>query len=274
MRLYCGLVTSKKRFSNQEFLSSVREYLPLEAVAREIHANGKAGGRTRQWNLSDNTFYLFNAENIAAIGNAIQDLALEGANGRLLACIQDFANFEMHRERYCQLATTIDQVEVLAGGKTPPRIRRLSFIEDKQRLCKQYWAVLYEGRLRQALLICQQVKPAQILEEKEFLGFYTFNPALISRLRLEIMELVAGQSRALPEFARQQAIDRAFKQIKMEFAREKEALGEAVRRLQENDERYPVGHFLSDLEKGLLRLNQWKSRMPEIIARAEGQPRT
>jgi hypothetical protein len=43
----------------------------------------------------------------------------------------------------------------------------------------------------------------------------------------------------------------------------------AVRRLQLDGERYRVGHFASDLEKGLSRLHQWKTRMPQILARAE-----
>jgi len=266
-------MANKKRFSNKEFLGSVREYLPSEAVAREINADGKAGERVRPWDLGENTFYLFDAETMSAIGNAIEDLALEEADGSLLACFQQFKNFEVHRERYSHLATTIDRVEVLAGGKAPARIRRLKFVEDGRGACKNFWGVLYEGRRREALLICQQANQAKTFDEKTFLGFYTFNPWLLNRIRQEILDLVQGRASSLPEFQRQQGIDVAAKHIRLEFTREKEALGRAVSRFEVDSDRYRVSHFMSDLEQGLLRLRQCKTRMPEIIARAEGPAR-
>jgi len=36
-------VASKKHFSNQEFLASAREYLPLDAAVKETDAKGEAG---------------------------------------------------------------------------------------------------------------------------------------------------------------------------------------------------------------------------------------
>ena len=44
-----------------------------------------------------------------------------------------------------------------------------------------------------------------------------------------------------------------------------------MRRLQLDGQRYGAGHFASDLEQGLARLHKWKTRMPEILARAEGR---
>ena len=266
------VVATKKYFSNRELLSSVREYLPAEAVAREIDAGGKTGNRVLHRELSDNTFYQFDAETVSAIGSAIEDLALEEADGSLLACFQDFNTFEAHRERYGHLAMTIDRVEVLGGGKVPPRIPSLRFIPDRGG-CNKFWAVLYQGRQSPALLICQQANQAKLFEEKTFVGFYTFDPALIGRMRQGLLDLARGRSPALAEFARQQTIDRAVKEVKREFVREREALSQAVGRLQVDDERYQVGQFKSDLEKGLLRLHHWKTRMPQINARAEGRAR-
>jgi len=267
-------VATKKHFSNTEFLSSVREYLSLEAAAREIDGQGKAGQTVREWALTENTFYQFDAEAMSAIGSAIEDLALEEANGRLLTCLQHFTNFEEHRERYLQLAATINGVEVLAGGKLPSRIRGISFIKDGKGSCKEFWGVLYQGRRREAALLCQQTRHGRTFEDKEFVGFYTFTPWLISRIRQEMLDLVQGRASSLPQFGRQQAIDQTAKQLKTEFAREKEALGQAVCRLQIDGERYRVRQFMSDLEKGLLRLHQWKTGMSGNIARAGGQART
>jgi len=266
-------VASKRHFSNHEFLGLARDYLPLDAVVRQIGADGNPGERVHQHGLRENTFYQLDADAVVAIGNAIEDLALEEADGSLIGCFQHFKDFEAHRERYGHLAATIERVEVLAGGRIPSRIRHLKFTQADRKLCKDYRAILYEGRQRRALLICQQMNPVPKSEDRNFLGFYTFNPWLINRIGQELVEFARGQRASLPEFMRQQSIDRTAKQIKMEFAREKEALNLAVSRLQADSGRYEVRHFMSDLEKGLSRLQQWKARMPEIVAPREGQAR-
>ena len=246
----------------------------MAAAAHEIDAFGKAGLPLREWELKDNTFYQFHADAILALGNAVVDLALEEADGSLLACCQDYGHFEMQREQYGNLANTIDGVEILAAGALPPRSRHIRFLEDRKGACRAYWSVLYEGSRHKAMLLARQINRAQAFEEKEFVGFYTFNSWLIGRLRQELLDLARGRVPVLREFTRQEAIDQAAKQIKMEFVREKEALSLAVRRLQVDGGRYGARHFASDLERGLSRLQEWKTRMPEIIARAEGATRT
>jgi hypothetical protein len=263
-------VPSKTRLSDQEFLSCVREYLPIDATIRETDASGNPGQSALTDELSENTFYIFDAEAANAVCHAIEDLALEEANGSLLAGFQEFSYFDdAHRERYDQLAATIEQVKVLAAGKTPRSTRHLKFTRDVRGACKEFQLVLYDGHRRQALFVGRQIKKTRALEEREFLGFYTFSLRLIGRIRQDVLNLAGGRGSSLREFTRQHAIDQAAKQLKTEFSRQKKMVDTAVRRLQLDGERYRAGHFASDLEKGLSRLHQWKTRMPEILARAE-----
>ena len=263
------VVVSKKHFSNDGLLDRVREYLPTDALLRETDADGKAEGTELPQALAPNTFYVFDAEALGAFGHAIEDLALEEANGNLLAAFQTFDNFEPHRERYGHLALTLDNVEVLAAGPFQHRVRRVKFIKDGQSACRQFWAVIFEGRGGQCLFIARQTNRAAAFEEKQFAGFYTFNPWLVTVLRANLLSLAAGQGSSLREFIRQQAIDQAAKLIKLQFLREREAVDLAIRRLQLDGQRYLPNHFAADLEKGLSRLHEWKARLPEILARAD-----
>lgn len=242
----------------------------MYATVQETDAAGKPAGSASLRALSENRFYLFSAEAMSAFCHAIEDLALEEANGSLWSTIQNFKNFEPHRERYGQLAITIDRVEVLAAGPPPRRTRRIRFVKDCKGWCKDFWIVLYEGHRQQALVMGRQVNKAAQFDDKRFVGFYTFDAGLINRVRRDLQEATAGRIPALREFWRLHAIDHAAKQISTEFSREKEAVSRAVRRLQLEAGRYRAGHFASDLEKGLSRLHQWKTRLPEILARAEG----
>lgn len=261
---------SKTQLTNQEFLSCVREYLPMDADVRETDASGNPAESALTSDLSENTFYLFDSEAANAVSRAIEDLALEEANGSLLAGFQEFSHFdEALRERYDQLAATIDHVEVLAAGRTPRGTRHLKFTRDVQGACKEFQLVLYDGQRNQALFVGRQTNKTRASEQQEFFGFYTFSPRLIARIRLDVFDLAGGRCSGLREFTRQQVIDQAAKQLKTEFSRQKEMVATAVRRLQLDGERYRAGHFASDLEKGLSRLHQWKTRMPEILARAE-----
>ena len=262
-------VVSKKNFSNDVLLSRVREYLPMDALVRETDVDGNAIGDETPRALTPNTFYILDTEALGAFCHGIEDLALEAANGSLLAAFQTFENFKAHRERYCHLAVTVDSVEVLGAGPVRHRVRRVKFIKDDKSACQQFWAVVYEGRNGQCLFIARQINKAAAFEEKQFAGFYTFNPWLITSMRENILSLAAGRCGSLREFSRQQAIDRAAKLIKLEFLREREVVDLAIRRLQLDGQRYHTNHFAADLEKGLSRLHKWKARLPEILARAE-----
>jgi DICT domain-containing protein len=261
-------VASKQPFSNTAFIDCIRAYLPAEARVRETEFDGNLGKLVPISELNENTFYHFDADALSALCYAIEDAALEEANGRVLAAMQDLRLFASSRERYEQLAATIDGVEVVGTGAAP-RVRRIKFISDAKQTCKDYWMVLYEGRRLQAMVVCRQANKARLFEDRQFVGFYTFRPRLVALMRDEFLSLAAGRCAVWREFMRLHALDEAAKQIKREFLREREALDAAMRRLQFDGKRYRPVHFASDLEKGLSRLHQWKKRLPEMVARAQ-----
>jgi len=206
---------------------------------------------------------------MCAIGHAIEDLALEEGNGQVMSAFQDFANFETHRERYCQLAATVDRVQALAAGPKPRAARRIQFLRDAKSAGRAFWMVSYEGRHRHALLVCRQMNRPKHFEDGIYTGFYTFDPRLVARFRKDMMDSAKGIDSGLREFGRLQALDHAAKQIQQEFAREKETLSAAFRELMCSGGEYHADSFAADLDKGLSRLLQWKTRLPEMLARAE-----
>jgi hypothetical protein len=189
----------------------------------------------------------------------------------LLAAFQQYKNFEPHRERYLHLAATIERVQIFATGTPPRGTRHLKLTRDIKGALQDFWIVLYEGHRRQALMIGRQTNKAAEFDDRQFTGFFTFNPRLIASIRQDVLDAAAGRAPLLREFTRLHALDQATKQIKSEFAREKEAVDLAVRRLLTDGRRYRAKNFASDLEKGLSRLHQWKTRLPELLARAEGR---
>jgi hypothetical protein len=260
---------SKHRL-NKEFIAGVRDYLPMAARVREIDSEGRPGKDAPFDELSDNCFYSFDADAVTAFTHAIEDAAIDAGGGSLLACLQDFRQFEAARERYEQLAISIDRVEVLAAGAAPRPIRRVKFLKDTSGRCKDFWIVAYEGAQRSTLLICRQMNNARHFDDKQFTGFFTLSPPLNRRLRANVLDLAAGRAKNLNEFTRLMAIDQFAKQIDNEFSRQKDEMIEAVRRLQTDASGYRPGNFASDLEKGLTRLQQWKNRLPAMLERVQG----
>ena len=161
-------MVSKKLFPVQEFLADVRQYISAYALVRETDEHGRPGRNALTAGLGENAFYLFDAEAMCAVGHAIEDMALEDANGSLLAAFQQFKNFEPHRERYLHLAATIDRAEILATGAAPRSTRHLKFTRDAKGALQDYWIVLYEGRRRQALMIGRQTNQAAAFDYKQF----------------------------------------------------------------------------------------------------------
>ena len=127
------VVVSKKNFSNDALLSRVREYLPMDALVRETDVDGNATGDEAPRAFAPNTFYVFDAEALGAFCHGIEDLALEAANGSLLAAFQTFENFKAHRERYCHLAVTVDSVEVLGAGPVRCEPSRIGWDHPRRR---------------------------------------------------------------------------------------------------------------------------------------------
>jgi hypothetical protein len=235
----------------------------MDAAIQDLDADGRAGVDMLGAGLREGTFYLFNSEAMLAASHAIEDLALDEANGRLLATFQDFRNFTPQRERYWQLAATIDEVLVLAAGKKPPRHGRLKFISVAGSPLSEFWIVMYQGRRTAALLLCRQVNDARVFEEKRFAGLYTFNPRLIARVRDDLDALLKRRGRAggLHEFERLAAIDRTVKRIRVEFARESAAIEVAIRKMQANGAQMHPRKFTSEMDRALDRLRTLKSRL-------------
>jgi DICT domain-containing protein len=257
-------VSDKIRLLNGAFMVRVREYLTREAVAGQVGADN--AGNAWDSGLADNVFYEFDADSMIAIWHAIEDIALEEASGSLVAAIQEYSWVESQRERYEQLALTLDNVEIIGSGPAAAgrRIPRAKLVADKKGAAKRFRAVLYEGRRVQVGFVAEQENDAKDFEARRFTGFYTFDPGLITRLRADL------RSGSFREFARQRAIYDAERQIQRELALQKDALAKAARRLRLDSERYRPRQFVSDFEKGLNRLVQWKNKVPKLIEQVEG----
>ena len=239
----------------------------MEATARQI--DGADAVNALDQGVADNVFYEFDADAVVAIWHAVEDLALEEASGSLLAAIQEFSWVEAHRERYEQLALTVDHVEVIGTGVAPRRIARMKWVADRKGAGKKFRAAIYEGPQVQVAFVAEQVNDAKEFEGRRFTGFYTFDAGLVARLRADLLDLVAGRSDSLREFARQRAIYEAGREIQRELTAQREALAKAVRRLRLDGERYPPRQFVAELEKGLNRLVEWKDKMPKLIEQVE-----
>ena len=239
----------------------------MEATARQI--DGPEAVNALEAGLADNIFYEFDADSVVAIWHAVEDLALEEASGSLVAAIQEFSWVEAHRERYEQLALTVDHVEVIGAGAAPRRMARMKWLADRKGAVKRYRAAIYEGPEVQVAFVAEQANEAKEFEARRFRGFYTFDAGLVARLRADLIDLVAGRSDSFREFARQRTIYEAGREIQRELAAQKEALAKAVRRLRLDGERYRPRQFVAELEKGLSRLVEWKDKMPKLIEQVE-----
>jgi len=261
-------VLKKKPLSNEDFLRHVRDYLPMDATVWNTDEKGKPCSCAITTGMIENHFYRFDAEAVLAASHAIEELALEEANGFLLATMQDFRHFDPHRERYWQLAATLKEAHVIAKGRKPPRHGHLRFIATERQPLAPFWTVLYQGHHCQAMLVCRQADGAKIFEQKRFDGFYTFNPGLIVRVRRDIGEILAGRASRMREFERLLAIDRAAKRLGAEFARGHKAVEGALRRLQIAGDRYQPRRFAADLEKSLNRLKLLTDKLPNLAGAA------
>lgn len=230
----------------------------MEATTRQIDALD--AGNALERGLVDNVFYDFDADSLVAIWHAVEDIALEEAKGSLLAAVQEFSWLESQRERYEQLALTLDEVRVIGTGSAPRRNPRLKLMTDKKGTFNRFRAILYSGPRTEVAFVAEQTNKGRDFDARRFNGFYTFEPALAGRLRTDVTDL------SCREFQRQRAIYDAGREIQRELAMQREALAKAVRRLQLDGERYRPRQFASDVEKGLDRL---KNKMPKLMEQVE-----
>lgn len=258
---------SKVFLANAEFLRRVHEYLPTEALVQEIDGEDNPVGGNLSGHLQENTFYVFNGESLISLTHAIEDHALDEAQGTLLAAFEDFSYFDQNRDRYWQLAATLEDVEVIAAGaRTPRRKGRLRFCDARRTPIKDFWAIFYEGMRTQIGLFCEKFTTAREIEQRQYIGFYTFDAALIRRARQDMVDLLGGRCPELKEFSRLRCLDRAAKQLKGQFVREHAALDTAIRRLRAGAPGYQANHFSRDFAKCIQRLREWEVRFPEMLS--------
>lgn len=252
-----------KALSNSEFITRVREYLPTDAGIFEVDCEGNPSA-TPSTEIVENDFYLFDAEALIAFNYAIEEIALEEASGSFLAAIQDFRQFEPLSERYWQLAATLDDVQVIGAGRAPRKGDNIKFCNCGTSELGKFWIVLYQGDTSKVLFLGEQINDARSFEEKKFVGFYTFNERVINQARQDVIDLLGGRCPDLKGFGELRGIDRAAKRLKVEFAREQQALELAIKDLRGRPT-VDRTRFLRRLQKSLERLNELKTRLPELI---------
>src|SRR5207249_11388916 len=111
----------------------------MDASVWNTNEKGKPSSCAIATGMLENHFYLFDAEAILAASHAIEELALEQANGTLLATMQRFKQFEPHRERYWQVAPTLADVRLIAHGKQPPPHGHSKFTATNPHATPPFW---------------------------------------------------------------------------------------------------------------------------------------
>jgi hypothetical protein len=259
-------VATKRPLSNRAFLAGVQDYLSAEAAIYETDADGRAAAPVAHDALTESTFYLLDAETLNALWHAIAELALEEANGTVLATLPKDDEVEHARVCLAQLARTVERLELLGVARAPSGFPSAHCLSDRAGLRADFRLLLYAGRRVQVVLLARPVV-AEATRGRHYTGFYTLEPRLVRHFHALALAPSGGRSAMWREFLRLQTIDQAAKALRQEFQREEQALHEAVRRLQFDGRRYRPAQFASDLERGLSRLQQWKTRLPELVAR-------
>lgn len=257
---------------NSDFLSRVDEYLPTDAAVIAVDASEQSEPVASVDILSGNTFYLFSSDALLAASHAIEDLALDEANGTLLVVLQDFDNFTVERERYALLAATLDGVQVVGCGRKPRHCGRIQFITASQTALKDFWVVLYQGRHTQALVMSRQTHRTGTFEDRTFVGFYTFDARLIARVRQDIECLLQGESPCLREYDRLREIDRTVKEVRTVLQQEQLALESTLDKLQFG--RLQPRVLASRIDSIVNRLQTIKTMLPENFAHAAASPKS
>ena len=246
----------------------VREYLTMDAEVREFAPSADEPSIS-PLEILENTFYRFDEEAVMACLHAVEDLAFEEASGTLLTCCQDFKNFESELERYSQLAATIDRVEVVGTGRAPRARDGVRYSSLPRHVLKDFRVALFEGRHHDVLFMARESNDSRNGSGPHYTGFYSLSPEVIERVCADIQKSRSEKGRGLTEFRRLEVIDRAAKQINVEFARERDLVGAAIGKLQTSCDRYNVHNFTRDLRKSLDHLDQWKTRLPQMLEEAD-----
>jgi hypothetical protein len=244
----------------------MQEYLSGTAKAWRLNATGHFGACFIPLELGADTFYGLDADTMLAITHAVEDLALEAAEGQLLVSFQDLRFFNDHRERYWQLAATLEGVRVMGGGRLPQPEPGIQFLKINQPGLNRFWIVLYQGRQAAILLIGRQVNDTAFIPDKRFLGSYTFDRRVIERIHANLEAVIAGRNPGLHEFDRLHALDLAARRLEGGFRREQAAVVGALRRLRRDGARQIPRYFVAQLDLALRRLCKLKEQVSTLIS--------
>ncbi len=251
---------SGRGISLDDFLGRVREYLPEGYLTRRPQNGGKVAPPP----LRPNCFFQLDAEVMLAFSRAVEDVAMDDAQGRLLSSFQDFGKFQTHRERYTHISTTLDEVLVLGSGRNPAPCGQTQFISSRGTALEHFWISMYQGPRVHVLAISRQVNAAKEIPDKIFRGFFTFDARLISRLRREVFDALDGCQPAMPQFSQLLAIDEAQRQIRGGFQTELAAL-EAELEAMRLHPRINARNFASQLNGALDRLEALRHTVPALF---------
>ncbi len=243
----------------------MEDYLPVDAEVRTVDCYGQPENPRGVEALRGDTFYHLDYEAMLAASHAIEDLALEEGNGSFLATCRDFSTFSQERERYALLATTIDEVIIVAGGRKPRPCCRIQFIAAHDSVIRDFRTVLYQGRHTQAMLLTRLADSACLVKDRKYVGFYSFDARLVARVRQDIADLLQGAVPNLREYDRMHAIDHTVKHARAVFFREQQELEAALMKLRTKRSGYQTRHFAHDLDRILDRLQRIKSCLSESL---------
>ena len=249
------------------FIASVRAYLLTDAHIRHHTAEGRPGSDAMPGALQENRFYYFDEDACQAFFHAIEDLAMEEAQGTLVALVSSFKEFEGHRERYEQIGVTLDKVAVAGFGRVPKPIHRVHLSEAPRKLAGDYRMIsLHAGKV-EVIFIARTAGGGS----HQHLGFFTFNPRLTARMRTALTSALKGKGSELREFERLLGVDQAAKQIEADLNRQRDAVDRAMLELREGGDPVRTGRVATELEKGATRLSEWKNRLSAMMAQLQGQ---
>lgn len=269
---YFKAVARRQTISNRDFLERVKDYLPAEAGAGKSGGPGEKCPASLAWEWMGDTFHTMDVETMVAASHAIEDLALDEANGRLLVLFQDFKYFHSHQERYQHLVQTVDEVTVLGCGKTPRPAGRVRFVNVSHTALSAFWLVMYQGRRAQVLLLSRQTNTTAVLADKRFFGFHSFAARLAARVRRDLDALLAGSATTLREYDRLWAVDQALRQVRTVFAREQSRLENALLKIKTDGRPAGAHQFAAELDRALRRLQGLQDCWTEPSASTTQEP--
>ena len=141
--------------------------------------------------------HVMDPEAMLAISHAIEDIAGDIRQGELIATFQDFENFLPEKKRYISLAEDLDTVRVWGCGEVPKHCGNVDFVQTSDERLRRYWLVLFDSPDARAVLLGRQVNKARKIEDKKFVGFYSFNPYLVQSIRWRFNLMSCGLSKVI-----------------------------------------------------------------------------